>query len=87
MQGSETRRVTLEEAQAELSGLIDAASKGEFVTITRYGEPVAALMSLAASEIARREIKRKRSGLVAYLRNFPGGDFERNPARSRDIET
>jgi hypothetical protein len=31
-------------------------------------------------------MRRKRRGLVAYLRSFPGGDFERNDAPSRDVE-
>jgi prevent-host-death family protein len=80
------RTVTLKDAKAGFSNLIDAAVKGEFVTITRHGKPVAALMSVEAGEIARKEIERKRPGLVAYLKTFPGGEFERNPAPSRDIE-
>ncbi|MFY7961738.1 MAG: type II toxin-antitoxin system Phd/YefM family antitoxin [Elsteraceae bacterium] len=80
------RRVTLKDAKAGFSNLVDAAVKGEFVTITRHGKPVAALMSVEAGEIARKEIERKRPGLIAYLRTFPGGEFERNPAPSRDVE-
>jgi prevent-host-death family protein len=80
------RTVTLKDAKAAFSSLVDAAVKGEFVTITRHGKPVAALMSVEAGEIARKEIERKRPGLIAYLRTFPGGEFERNPAPSRDIE-
>jgi len=78
------RWVTVDDAQSELSSLIDAVGEGEFVTITRDGEPVATLMSVAAGEIARRDTEPKRSGLAAYLMTFPGGDFERNPAPSRD---
>lgn len=80
------RTVTLKDAKAGFSNLVDAAVKGEFVTITRHGKPVAALMSVEAGEIARKEIERKRPGLIAYLRTFPGGEFERNPAPSRDVE-
>ena len=80
------RRVTLKDAKAGFSNLVDAAVKVEFVTITRHGKPVAALMSVEAGEIARKEIERKRPGLIAYLRTFPGGEFERNPAPSRDVE-
>ena len=72
------RTVSLKDAKAGFSGLVDQAIKGEFVTITRHGKPVAALVSLEAAEIARQAMGRKRSGLVAYLRTFPGGDFERN---------
>jgi prevent-host-death family protein len=35
------------------------------VTINRHGKPVVALVSVEAAEIARKAIKRRRSGLVA----------------------
>lgn len=79
------RTVSLKDAKAGFSGLVDEAIKGDFVTITRHGKPVAALVSLEAAEIARQTLARKRSGLVAYLRTFPGVDFERNRAPSRDV--
>jgi hypothetical protein len=50
------------------------------VTISRPGKPAAALVSVEAAEIARRAIERKPSGLVAYLRTYPGGEFGRNRA-------
>ena len=78
--------INLKDAKAGFSSLVDEAIKGEFVTITRHGKPVAALVSIEAAEIARKAIERKRSGLVAYLRTFPGGEFERNASPSRDIE-
>ena len=78
--------INLKDAKAGLSGLVDKAIKGEFVTITRHGKPVAALVSIEAAEIARIAIERKRPGLVGYLRTFPGGDFERNRSPSRDVE-
>jgi prevent-host-death family protein len=78
--------INLKDAKAGFSSLVDKAIKGEFVTITRHGKPVAALVSIEAAEIARKAIERKRSGLVAYLRTFPGGEFERNASPSRDIE-
>lgn len=77
--------VNLKSAKAEFSALVEEALKGEFVTITRHGKPVAALVPIEAAEIARRAIEGKRRGLVAYLRTFPGDDFPRNPAPSRDI--
>lgn len=80
------RTVTLKDAKAGFSNLVDAAVKGEFVTITRHGKPIVVLMSVEVGEIARKEIERKRPGLVAYLKTFPGGDFERNPAPSRNGE-
>jgi prevent-host-death family protein len=76
--------INLKDAKAGLSSLVDEAVKGEFVTITRHGKPVAALVSIEAAEIARKALARKRPGLAAYLRTFPGGEFERNPSPSRD---
>ncbi len=78
--------ISLKDAKAGFSNLVDGAIKGDFVTITRHGKPVAALVSVEAAEIARKAMERKRAGFVAYLRTFPGGDFERKPAPSRDIE-
>ncbi len=78
--------INLKDAKAGFSSLVDGAIRGEFVTITRHGKPVAALVSVEAGEIARKAIERKRSGLVAYLRTFPGGMFDRNSAPSRDAE-
>ncbi len=80
------RTITLKDAKAGLSSFVDRAIRGEFVTITRHGKPVAALVSVEAAEIARKAIAKKRPGLVAYLRTFPGGAFERNRTPSRDGE-
>lgn len=78
--------VSLKDAKADLSSLVDEALEGEFVTITRHGKPVAALVSVEAAEIARKALGKKRSGLVSYLRTFPGGSFERNRTPSRDLD-
>lgn len=78
--------VSLTDAKARFSSLIDQVVEGEFVAITRHGKPVAALVSVEAAEIARKALKRRRIGLASYLRTFPGGDFERNRAPSRDTE-
>ena len=78
--------VSLKDAKAGFSGLVDEAIKGEFVTITRHGKPAAVLVSVEAADIARRALEQKRPGLVAYLRTFPGGELERNPSPSRNVE-
>lgn len=78
--------VSLKDAKAAFSSLVDDAVKGEFVTITRHGKPVAVLVPVGAAEVARKALERQREGLVAYLRTFPGGEFERNPAGSRDVQ-
>jgi len=78
--------VNLKDAKADFSGLVEEAIKGEFVTITCHGKPAAVLVSVEAAEIAREVLERKRPGLAAYLRTFPGGEFERNHSPSRDVE-
>jgi prevent-host-death family protein len=78
--------ISLKDAKASFSCLVDEAIKGKFITITRHGKPVAALVSIEAAELARKAIGQQRVGLVAYLRTFPGGDFERNRSQSRDVD-
>jgi prevent-host-death family protein len=77
--------INLKDAKVGFSKLVDEVMKGEFVTITRHGKPVAALVSVEAAEIARKAMAKKRHGLVAYLRTFPGDTFERNSAPSRTV--
>lgn len=78
--------VSLKDAKAGLSSYVDEAIKGEFVTITRHGKPVAALVPLEAADIARRALNPRRASFVSYLKTFPGGEFERNNSPSRDID-
>jgi prevent-host-death family protein len=78
--------ISLKDAKAGFSSLVDGVIKGEFVTITRHGKPVAALVSVEAAEIARKAMDKKRPSFVAYLRTFPSGEFDRNRALSRDVE-
>ncbi|TDX65707.1 prevent-host-death family protein [Methylosinus sp. sav-2] len=78
--------IDLKDAKASFSDLVDRAMRGEFVTITRHGEPVAALVSIEAVEIARAAIERERPSLVAYLKTFPSSGLQRNTRPSRDVE-
>lgn len=78
--------VSLKDAKAGLSSLVDEAVRGEFVTITRHGKPVAVLVPIAAAEIARKALDRTRPGLVDYLRTYPGDEAERDPGPSRDVD-
>lgn len=80
------RTITLKDAKAGFSSLVDGAIRGEFVTITRHGKPVAALVSVEAAELARSALARRGAGLAAYLRAFPGDLPERNPAPSRGVD-
>ena len=77
--------INLKDAKARFSSLVNEAIHGEFVTITRHGKPVAALVSVEAAEIARKTMGTNRPRLVAYLRTLPDESFERNRAPSRDI--
>jgi prevent-host-death family protein len=78
--------INLKDAKAGFSSLVDGAIRGEFVTITRHGKPVAALVSIEAAEIARKAIERKRISFSAYLTTFPGAEFERNRSPARDVQ-
>ena len=68
--------VSLSVAKSDFSALVDKASLGEFVTITRHGKPAAVLISVEAAEIARKTLEMRRPSLAAYLRTFPGGAFD-----------
>ena len=58
-------RIGASEARKHLSRLLDRVARGESLTITRYGEPVARLVPIAAREkraweaIARMTERRK----------------------------
>ena len=79
--------VSLKDAKTGLSSLVDEVFKGGFVTITRHGKPVAALVPIQAAEIARTALRKRRRGLAAYLRTFPASDeITRNPSPSRSVE-
>jgi prevent-host-death family protein len=80
------RSISLKDAKAGFSALVDDAIRGDFVTITRHGKPVAALVSVEAAEAARKAMGGGRTGLVAHLKSFPGVSFDRNRAPSRDVE-
>jgi prevent-host-death family protein len=78
--------INLKDAKAGFSSLVDDVMKGDFVTITRHGKPVAALVSVEAGELVRKAFERKRAGLVDYLKAMPVDLFERNTSPSRDVE-
>lgn len=79
--------VSLKDAKAGFSNLVDEAIKGEFVTITRHGKPVAAIVSIEAAEAAKKSLRKPRKNLIDFLMEFPDDiDFERNPSKSRDVD-
>ena len=81
--------IGVKEAKAGLSGLVDDAASGEFVTITKHGKPAAALVSVEAAEGA---LAKDRPSRVAHMKLFPADvdlDDEvcaRNRQPSREIE-
>lgn len=85
-------KVSLKDAKAGFSGLVDQAAKGEFVTITRHGKPAAVIVSVEAAEAARKMLGGQRPSLVQYLRGFPedvdleDDVFARNPSPSREAD-
>jgi prevent-host-death family protein len=80
-------QVSLKDAKAGFSALVDEAMKVEFVTITRHGKPVAALVSIEAAEAAKKALNKTRPNFGEYLLHFPGGiEFERNKSKMRDVE-
>lgn len=58
------------QAKTQLSQLLDQVEKGEFVTITRHGRPVAVLTPVAPAKPAKTgeewlaEVKRLREGIT-----------------------
>lgn len=83
--------VSLKDAKAGFSNMVDKAAAGEFVTITRHGRPAAVIVSVGAAEAAKKALQKEQPSLVQYLKTFPA-DFDleddvfaRNPAPSRDV--
>jgi prevent-host-death family protein len=85
-------RISVKDAKASFSDVIDQAADGEFVTITRHGRPAAVLVSVEAAEAAKRTLGKNKPSLVEYLATFPvdvdldDEVFARNPAPSREVD-
>ncbi|MCZ3378293.1 prevent-host-death family protein [Rhizobium sp. ERR 922] len=86
------KTISLKDAKASFSRVIDQAAAGEFVTITRRGRAAAVVVSVRAAEAARKVILSGRPSLVQYLKTFPADldptddVFSRNPAPSREVD-
>jgi prevent-host-death family protein len=81
--------ISLKDAKAGLSAIVDKASSGEFVTITRHGKPAAVLVSVDAAEAAKRAVRRTKTSFADHLLNFPEVEddvFRRDSTPSRDVE-
>ena len=84
--------ISLKDAKASFSHVVDQAAAGEFVTITRHGRPAAVLVSPSIADTAKKALSKDKSSLIQYLKSFPADVdlddevFARNPAPSRDVD-
>lgn len=79
------KRVSLRDAKAGFSGLVDDAMSGEMVEITRHGKPVAAIVSIEAARKIDSDGKRPNFG--RFLLTFPGSlETERDMSPMRDVD-
>lgn len=56
------KQVGIFEAKTHLSSLLDAVEKGDEITITRHGRPVARLVQVK-SELSEEEIEQRRQAI------------------------
>ena len=70
--------VTAREANQHFSKILDAAARGEEVTITRRGKPVARLVPVEAARASAdaAEEAARRAALERLARGYPGKSFE-----------
>ena len=84
--------ISLKDAKASFSHVVDQAAAGEFVTITRHGRPAAVLVSPSIADVAKKALGKDKPSLIQYLKSFPADVdlddevFARNPAPSRDVD-
>jgi antitoxin Phd len=70
------RTLSLREAKATLSAVVEAAAQGEATTITKHGRPTAVVVPV---EDARRLYPVDKPGFVALLKSIPVDiEFERD---------
>ena len=79
--------VSVKDAKAGFSALVDEAANGGYVTVTRHGKPAAVLVSVEAAEAAQKVLQKPQPNFGDFLLSFPGGvDLERKPAKLRDVD-
>lgn len=80
------KHMQVREAKARFSEAVDTAAKGEPITITRHGTPVAMLVPIAKGEQLYPDTKPRKS-LIDLLMEYPGGlDLERDQTPPREID-
>jgi prevent-host-death family protein len=78
------RILRLRDAKASLSAVVEAAERGEATTITKYGRPAAAVVSV---EDARRLYPKDRSNFADLLMAIPYPiDTKRDRSPPREID-
>lgn len=78
------KHMQVREAKARFSEAVDTAAKGEPITITRHGTPVAMLVPIAKGEQLYPETGKS---FGQHLLDFPGNvDLEREPSPIRDVD-
>jgi len=75
--------ISLRDAKASLSAVVEAAERGETTTITKHGRPAAVVMPV---EAARALLEPSRPSFASLLMSIPSGDFERIRSPFRDID-
>jgi len=81
------KQMQLREAKARLSEVVETAAKGEPVTITRHGSPVAMVVPFAKGEEIYPQMPKKTLGQL--LLEYPGGldlDELRDRTPIRDVD-
>lgn len=79
--------VSVADAKAGFSALVDEAAAGDFVTITRHGKPAAVLVSVEAAEAAKSSMLRPKPNFGDVLAQYPGPvELDRNASPMRDVD-
>ncbi len=75
------RQVSIAQAKDRLSELVQAAERGEVVTVTRRGRPVARVLS--ESEYRKLAARRRKTGWSEPVIDTSGFRFDREEANRR----
>jgi len=78
--------ISLQDAKARFSALVDAALAGRPQEVSRRGKPAVVIVSSSEYRRLVREAQAKRPGFVDHLLDFPGEDFDRAEVRPRDVD-
>ena len=76
---------TLQDAKNRFSSVVEAALAGRPQEVTRRGKAAVVVLSAEAYHRLVVEAAERRGSFADHLLTFPGGDFERLPARPRDV--